>query len=392
MDNRILRLDEFIAEHQFWGEWEISYTDGTHLPKHEYVKLGDCKISTSKDFGHEYPVLPFEFRPVTDDELRSKFTEIIECRFSKVLQKEVSKDDSNKKEKATTKKSKTNEYVNSARKNIREQLAESLVRTGLLRSKFCLLDGQVIETNHHRVMRTLSDHINLLIVTDTGALRRAAISFLHKTLPEVLIWTVVPVFVMNEVQRQMLDLDKIWRESGRGTQPHPGKCNVLRKRPQVSCISQELDHIRQWRPVEMLTTLHEHLGQSSGQSIIDRLIIESMKNLKRDRGIHQGVYLLTGDKDMASLATLENQGCLLVEVPLLPSTINSVRYNPYKSQLVLTPIHSLLWDLALVFGNIRVESKELSLRYELDFYSREFLAHNVMGIKKVKTNGPDLVE
>ena len=272
MDNRILRLDEFIAEHQFWGEWEISYTDGTHLPKHEYVKLGDCKISTSKDFGHEYPVLPFEFRPVTDDELRSKFTEIIECRFSKVLQKEVSKDDSNKKEKATTKKSKTNEYVNSARKNIREQLAESLVRTGLLRSKFCLLDGQVIETNHHRVMRTLSDHINLLIVTDTGALRRAAISFLHKTLPEVLIWTVVPVFVMNEVQRQMLDLDKIWRESGRGTQPHPGKCNVLRKRPQVSCISQELDHIRQWRPVEMLTTLHEHLGQSSGQSIIDRLI------------------------------------------------------------------------------------------------------------------------
>lgn len=384
MDNHLLRLDEFIASHQFWGEWEISYTDGTHLPRREYVKLGDCTISASKELAQEYPVLPFEFRPVSDDELKSRFAEIIRGHFSKMLEKEVTKGNLSQEEKTTAGKSKSNEHINSARKHIREQLAESLVRTGLLRSNYCLIEGQIIETNYHKVMKTLSGHINLLIVTDTGALRRAAVSFLHKTLPEVLIWTVVPVFVMNEVQRQMLDMDRIWRESGRGNQPHPGKSNVLRKRPQVSCISQELDHIRRWRPVEMLTTLHEHLGQSNGQSRIDRLIIESMKNLKRDRGIHKGVYLLTGDKDMASLANLENQGCLLIEVPKLPSTVNSVRYNPYNSKLVLTPIHCLLWDLALVFGNIRVESKELSLGYELDFYAREFLAHNVVGIKEVK--------
>ena len=40
MNNRLLTLEEFMAEYQFWGEWEISYTDGTHLPESEYVRLG----------------------------------------------------------------------------------------------------------------------------------------------------------------------------------------------------------------------------------------------------------------------------------------------------------------------------------------------------------------
>ena len=84
----------------------------------------------------------------------------------------------------------------------------------------------------------------------------------------------------------------------------------------------------------MLTTLPEHLGQSNGQSKTDRLIIESVKNLKRDRGLHQGVYLLTGDKDMASLATLENQGSLHIDVPPLPSKINSIRYDSHNGRLV----------------------------------------------------------
>ena len=141
-------------------------------------------------------------------------------------------------------------------------------------------------------MKSLSEHSYLILVVDTSALRRAATSFLHKTLSNVLIWTVVPVFVMTEVQQQVSELNNIWRKITEGTQPHPGKCDVLRRRPQVSCISRELNHIRQWRPVEMLTTLPEHLGQSNGQSKIDRLIIESVKNLKRDRGFHQGVYLL----------------------------------------------------------------------------------------------------
>ena len=372
MNNRSLRLDRFIAEFQFCGEWEVSYTDGTHLPQLEYVKLGDITIDTSEKIGRRYPILPFTFRPVDDQEIQTRFSEIIKCHFQNLIKE---------------KKLDAKEQADRAEKLIREQLAESLVRTGLLRPKFCLMEGQTTETDFHKVMRKLSRYGYLVVVADTSALRRAAISILHKTLTNVLIWTVVPVFVMNEVQRQVRELSVIWEGAARGTQPHPGKCDILKKRPLVSCISQELTHIRRWRPLEMLTTLPEHLGQSNGQSRIDRLIIESVKNLKRDRWLHQGVYLLSGDKDMVSLATLENQGSLHIDVPSQPPNfdISSVRFDPHNRKLVLTPVHCLLWDLALVFGKIRLKNKEDFRTYELDYYSPVrggFFARDVMGIRE----------
>jgi len=233
------------------------------------------------------------------------------------------------------------------------------------------------------VMSGLSKHGYLILVVDTSALRRGAISFLHKILSDVLIWTVVPVFVMTEVQHQVKELNDIWRKD-EGAQPHPGKCDVLEKRPQVSCLSRELTYIHQWRPVEMLTTLSEHLGQLDDRSRVDRLIIESVKNLKRDRGIHQGVYLLTGDKDMASLANLENVNSLHIGVPPLPDEISSVRYDSHNGRILLSPVHYLLWDLAQVFSTVQICSQEQGRKYELVYYSEArsgFFAHDVMELR-----------
>ena len=81
MDSHSLELDKFIAEYQFWGEWEVSYTDGTHLKKDEYVKLGDITIDASEEIAQVYPILPFTFRPVTEEQIK--------CRFSK-LSKDLS--------------------------------------------------------------------------------------------------------------------------------------------------------------------------------------------------------------------------------------------------------------------------------------------------------------
>ena len=357
MSNCPLKLDEFIAEYPFWGEWEVSYTDGTHLKEGDYVKLGVITIDASEEMAQDYPILPFTFRPVTAQQ--------IECRFSELPEGK--------------------KQAERAKRIIRNELADSMVRTGLLRPEFCLMEEQTIEMGFQEVMTKLSEYGYLIIVVDTSALRRAVASFLHKTLSNVLIWTVVPVFVMAEVQQQVNELNNIWRKITEGLQPHPGKCSVLKQRPQVSCISRELNHIRQWRPVEMLTTLPEHLGQSNGTSQIDRLIIESVKNLKRDRGLHQGVYLLTGDKDMASLASLENQGSLHIGVPPVPSEIHSVRYDSHNGRLVLTPIHYLLWDLTQVFSTIRLKNKESSRTYELCYYSQArggFFAHDTLEIRE----------
>ncbi len=357
MRSRTLKLDEFVAEYRFWSNWEVSYTDGTHLPKDEYIKLGEIVIDESEKIAQIHPILPFTFTPLTNQQIR--------CNFSKISDEKAQK--------------------HRAADFICSELADSILRTGLLRPEFCLMERQNIKMGFRDVMERLSEQIHLILVVDTSALRRAVPSFLHKTLSKVLIWTVVPVFVMTEVQRQAKEVSDLWEASVRGTQPHIGKCGVLSQRPQVSCISRELNHIRQWRPIEMLTTLSEHLGQSNGNSNIDRLIIESTKNLKRDRGLQQGVYLLTGDKDMASLSTLENVDSLHIGTPSVPTKISSVRYDSYNGKLVLTPIHYLLWDMAQVFSTIRLENKKCSRKIELAYYSQAkqgFFAHDVMEIQE----------
>ena len=355
MVKRSLKLDEFIAEFPFWGEWEVSYTDGTHLKECEYVKLGELTIEASEEIAQNYPILPFSFRPATDQQIKC----CLSC---------ISNDDN---------------QTNQAIKRIRAELTDSTVRTGLLRPEFCLMEEQIIEMNYLKVMREISKYGYLTLVVDTSALRRAVISFLYKTLSDIQIWTVIPVFVMTEVQRQVNQLSTVWNNNRNN--PKFKNYTVLGQRPQVSIISRELNHIRIRKPVEILTTLPEHLGQTNGTSNIDRLIIESMKNIKRDRGLHKGVYILTGDKDMASLATLENQGSLHVGVPPLPKEISSIRYDSLNSRLILTPIHYLLWDLVQVFSKIRFENKEHSIKYELVYYSQTqkgFFAHDVMEIRE----------
>lgn len=374
MNSRSLKLEEFIVEYPLWGDWEVSYTDGTHLQPNEYVKLGVVTIDASEQTARDHPILPFTFRPETSEK--------IECCFFKLLKKEQqankTKQNQNQPAKQNSQES-TERRANRAKKLIRDELADSVIRTGILRPNLCLMQDRTTETDFLTVMKQVSKYGSLISVVDTSALRRGAPSFLHKTLSQVQIWTIVPVFVMTEVQRQVTELNAIWTASKNN--PKLKNYKVLGKRPQVSTISRELSHLRQWRPVEILTTLPEHLGQSNGQSKIDRLIIESVKNLKRDRGLHHGVYLLTGDKDMASLATLENQASLHIDVPSLPSEISSTRYNPYSSRLVLTPIHYLLWDLTQVFSTIRLKKKHHT--YKLCYYSQSrggFFAREVLEI------------
>ena len=281
MIEKSVSLDAFVAEYQFWGDWEVSYTDKTHLQQgetDEYVKIGNIFIDYDEVISQTYPILPFTFQPVSGEQIEKRFSELRDGE----------------------------KQAGRARKIILDQLADSLLRSGLVRPKLRLLKNGGIQDSFREIIVELSKHQYLILIVDTGAIRRGCVSFLHKILPGVSIWTVVPVFVMMEVQRQVGELTKMVRKiEEKQDKSHPGKCSVLEQRPQVSCVSRELNYIKQWRPVEILTTLPEMLGQSNGQSKVDRLIIESVKNLKRDRGLHHSVYLMTSDKDMASLAALE---------------------------------------------------------------------------------------
>ena len=197
MARRSLKLDEFIAEYRFWGEWEILYTDETHLKKCEYVKLGEIRIDASKETAQNYPVLPFVFLPVTGEDIESSFSELIETRLSDLStqQKKLDQTDASNqqkdalKKKADALKQQADTLKEQAKRLIYGQLVDSMVRTGLLRPEFWLMEEQIIKMEFLEVMRKLSKHVYLTFVVDTSALRRATISFLHKTLSEVPIWT-----------------------------------------------------------------------------------------------------------------------------------------------------------------------------------------------------------
>ena len=78
MNSQSLTLDEFIAAYPLWDEWEVSYTDGTHLPRDEYVKLGKIMIDASEGTAQHYPILPFTFQFVTDQQIKDRFSELPE--------------------------------------------------------------------------------------------------------------------------------------------------------------------------------------------------------------------------------------------------------------------------------------------------------------------------
>jgi len=357
MSGNPLLLSEFITRYPIWGNWKVSYTDRTHLPDDKYVTLGTIAFECDEQRARLSPVLPFVFQPAAEKEIKDQFPE--------------QKGDKQKGDQ---------EQALRASKIIREQMAESLMRTGLLRPELWLMQDHSVQTGFLEVLRSLSENPYLLLVVDTGALRRGIVSFLYRTLPEASIWTVVPVFVMMEVQHQIAELNREWRKIAQGT-PQLGKCDVLEKRPQVSCTSRELNYIRRWRPVEIMTTRPELLSQSSET---DRLIIESVKNLKRERGLHRGVYLLTTDKDMASLAVLEGVNTLCVVAPPLPDVVSSVRYDSWRQIPLLSSVHYLLWDLTQVFSTIQVQNQESNQTYTLNYYSEArggFFAYDILEIQ-----------
>lgn len=233
------------------------------------------------------------------------------------------------------------------------------------------------------------------MVVDTGALRRGIMSFLTASMPDLPIWTLVPTFTMIEAQKHSANITSLARKRWR-----PKNYHVLRQRPQASCIAREINNLKAYRPVEFLAAPLELVSPALGKnpdsnqagsgtlqnSLVDRLIIEAVKNLKRERGMERNIYLVTGDKDMASLAQIENIETIYIELPELPPLISSLRYNllhPNKEKrFTICPVHHFLWDLAHVFSRIQIRGHQRT--YELNYYSgvRHGLSHDILGIRE----------
>ena len=165
--------------------------------------------------------------------------------------------------------------------------------------------------------------------------------------------------------------------------------NIIRGRPQVTIAPQELKCIRQYFPTETLELAPELLRTFRGyepkntstdkeperNSINDRLILEGIKDLRRQRNLSEGVYLMSGDKDMSRLARLEGIQTIYPNMPNIQEYskgIYSIRYSLESRRYIVCSIHRFLWDLTHVFSKIRVrkctDKSEEFEKLELFYY------------------------
>jgi hypothetical protein len=236
----------------------------------------------------------------------------------------------------------------------------------------------------------------IILVTDTGAVRYGVSSFISNSLPRVTVWTIVPVFVMIEVQSRADSLNSVYRDTL--SKPDPKNFRILRQRPQVTCVAREIQNIKLNQPVEFFQAAPELIARVKGfepkdlrtgndslrDSINDRLIIEATKKLRQERSLGKELFLATSDKTMASLAQLENLDAIYIKKPQMPRELVSVRYNAFSTvqSFLVSPVHILLWDLAHAMSSVHVDNQQQGRHYELKYYSdyRVDLTHDVLEI------------
>lgn len=346
----ILSLDTFKSSQnaQFTkGTWLIEYHDKTHLCEGTYVLLGKFEIEERTPNGDCF----FRFYPQGSEKLEGSFDEAWQC--------EGGKNRPDRREKTA--------------KIILDQLGESMVRLGLLQPTFEIENLEFINERKFAI-----------IILDTNVLRNGAVRHLQEQFPTTRLWVIIPTVTLMEIGEKAANIKSTSNENSK-----PSNSALIRSRPQVTIAPQTVEWIRNIFPTEILELAPELLRAFRGYetnkndpykepdriSINDRLILEGIKDLRRQRNLSESVYLMSGDKDMSWLARIEGIQTIYPAMPSIQDICNgiySIRYSLESETYVACSIHRFLWDLTHVFSKIRVrkctEDTEKDGGLELSYY------------------------
>ena len=327
------------------GTWAVAYHDRSHLPKDTYVSLGTIEVEEYTQKGDSF----FYFLPNSCQQIKC-FIADAWCKGN-VIGKKDPKDTA---------------------KVILDQLSESMVRLGLVQPNF-EIDAQ----------KFITERKFAIIVLDTNALRDGAIRHLKEQLGNVQLWTIIPTVALMEIGERIAYMTSKDKEGCKRQ-----NSGIIRFRPQATIAPQEVRWIQENFPTETLELAPELLrtfrGYDTGRtsdpskepdrvSINDRLILQGIKDLRRQRGLLEGIYLMSNDKDVSRLARLEGIHTIYPMIPDIHGfydRIYSLRYSLESRSYISCSIHRLLWDLTHVFSQIKVQAtsgaqggRELKLSY-----------------------------
>ena len=345
----IFSLDEFkcSAFGKFdVGTWTVAYHDRSHLQENTYIPLGTIEVEEYTQKGDSF----FYFRPNSCQQIKC-FMADAWCK-GKVSGKKDPEDTA---------------------KIILDQLSESMVRLGLVQPNF-EIDAQEFITERKFA----------IVVLDTNALRDGAIRHLKEQLDNVQLWAIIPTVALMEIGERIAYITNKDREGCK--RQHSG---LIRFRPQATIAPQEVRWIQENFPTETLELAPELLRTFSGYdtrgqndpsrapdrvSINDRLILEGIKDLRRQRGLLEGIYLMSNDKDVSRLARLEGIHTIYPAIPDIQGSCNhiySLRYSLESHTYISCSIHRFLWDLTHVFSQIKVHAlsgPQASQKVKLSYY------------------------
>ena len=342
----ILSLNEFKSSDArfFKGTWVVEYHDKTHLRGETYLCLGKVKIEECTSNGSCF----FSFYPQSSKQLKKCINNAWECQNPKPDAEKMAK-------------------------TILDQLGESMVRLGLLQPNFEIENCKFITERKFAI-----------VVLDTNALRDGAVRHLQEQFRTTQMWIIIPTVTLMEIGEKVANITSRVRDGYK-----PNNSALIRSRPQVTIAPQEVKWIKDHFPTETLELAPELLRAFRGYeankkdpykepdriSINDRLILEGIKDLRRQHNLSEGVYLMSGDKDMSRLARLEGIQTIYPEIPDIQGVskgIYSIRYSLESRTHVVCSIHRFLWDLTHIFSKIRVrkctEGTQKSEQLELFYY------------------------
>ena len=355
----ILSLNDFRSSQEIQfskGTWIVEYHDETHLSEGSYLSLGCVKIEECSPNGN----CLFRFYPRSSEDLGKCFSN--EWK-NKAWADKINKDQKNQ----------IKEQSEKAAETIPDQFRQSMVRLGLLKPYFEIENPEFITKGKFAI-----------IVLDTNALRIGAVRHFQEQFPNIQLWIIIPAVTLMEIGEKAATI-----KSRVNDNPKPSNSALIRSRPQVTIAPQAVKWIKDRFPTETLELAPELLRSFRGYetrrddaykepdriSINDRLILEGIKDLRRQRNLSKEVYLMSGDKDMSRLARLEGIQTIYPEMPEIQGISEgfySIRYSHESETYVVCSIHRFLWDLTHVFSKIRVrkciEKTQKGAELELSYY------------------------
>jgi hypothetical protein len=251
---------------------------------------------------------------------------------------------------------------------ILDQIAQALLRTGILRPKFT--QSSALDAYG------LAQRQAVTIIPDTQSLANGCLHWLLSCFQDTSLWILPVVVSLTQLQQRHSNLKAL------RSQKEPKISNLataLRSRSLVNAGLSLLERCRErYQILEVDPQLLRYLrpgGKSSadpdqGDVLEDRLLIEAIHSVFAAARSRTEKRVLTSDVLLARVLHAEAIPFISLQVPILRDgdSFSCIRFEPFGQCFQGAPLSHLLWDLAGSFGTVRLVNADEKEHIRLALY------------------------